>query len=1091
MSNRRIDITITGNASGLISEAGKAGNAIQKTSNEFRNSVGNTSLATGAMSKYEKETKKTDSTLKSFGEKFRDNRGIIFGIAGMTSALGEAVGMLGMFSDTQLRAQEAQDHLNDLVDQGVTHGKAYNDAMAEVTKQNRFFNMVTRNTILSQMDMIFFTTMVISGLIKLKTESNGAGGILSKLTGIFRMGKTEAGGLSTGLSNVSVEMGKAGKSATALGISLRSALIASGIGAAIVVVGLAVSSLMSYMEQTNKKSEEWTKSLDDLSGGLIQVNSVLAEEFNNTILNSKENMAALTTEFRNMIKEIDDKTTNLNKRSGRFGGLNRNPDADADQKELDSLKEKQNEIIRMENEKVHLIIDNQALLTKQAQTWADEGRVIMQRYYSNIRTAIRDADIGAVLDPETAELTNMFTGLTDKIKEVQLHSANVTGTAQGLLEKFKLLRMSNPSLTFEQFVQAEEEFLQWNPEVTTELNNLYKAEEAIANLSIKNKMALEILRNKQAADLKKEADNIRAAATEFVGYNNAQSMTLEQLARFVPIISSVTKPIHDQFEAIKNNAEAWKFYTDEMLKSDIAQQQFIFSSIKVGEILDITAENQLKYNQAQIAGRQQAQDFFTEIKLGSIQSEQYRKDLIANSGSTLNFVDSTKLLTSEIEMLIENGFGAGTDAAIAYQRAIDHAGESSMGGSLKGLFDAEDSKEFNKAWKELDLGAIPKKLRDDFKEMAEELRPLSESGREASTGLDLVNLSLSGIGKQLSSSKIHETMEKVVKNFKEWAATDWEGTQLVKLPGFLDAITKGTEDFKGTNLKLGEALRDNNIDFDEYLGIIQEYVRESGGVNNLTAEQKKALEDLGIPLDDITGKTAAYTEEQKKIIDNKKLKAAIDAVTGALELQGTYAENLTKIFSQTMADMAQNARDGGNGIRKELFAAFSKVDENIRKLAHNWSVAMNSFIKNAAAAAKGVNQELAKIKDKTVTITYKKVGSPNATGGIYDSFAGGGIVAAPGGHISRAGSPTLFLYGDNTSQQETLAFIPHNEPYKSQVMDKLNSQMGTGQPPVSISGEKGGNTFIINATFELPEIGYHFKKQYRIDQAQLIAGQVG
>jgi len=58
-------------------------------------------------------------------------------------------------------------------------------------------------------------------------------------------------------------------------------------------------------------------------------------------------------------------------------------------------------------------------------------------------------------------------------------------------------------------------------------------------------------------------------------------------------------------------------------------------------------------------------------------------------------------------------------------------------------------------------------------------------------------------------------------------------------------------------------------------------------------------------------------------------------------------------------------------------------------------------------------------------------------------------------------------------------------------MDKLNSMLGTNAPEVQIQGGGGGgNTFIINATFELPEIGYYFKRQYRIDQAREVASQI-
>ena len=125
------------------------------------------------------ETGKTDQKIGKLGEKFRKNRGITFGLVGMATAGFEAIGMFQMLQDTQTRMAESQQTLNELQEKGITSGREYSNAQSQLTKDQRFYNMTLRNTVLSFTDLIPFTLMTISSLVNMGV---GLGSITKKFT---------------------------------------------------------------------------------------------------------------------------------------------------------------------------------------------------------------------------------------------------------------------------------------------------------------------------------------------------------------------------------------------------------------------------------------------------------------------------------------------------------------------------------------------------------------------------------------------------------------------------------------------------------------------------------------------------------------------------------------------------------------------------------------------------------------------------------------------------------------------------------------------------------------------------------------------
>ena len=136
--------------------------------------------------------------------------------------------------------------------------------------------------------------------------------------------------------------------------------------------------------------------------------------------------------------------------------------------------------------------------------------------------------------------------------------------------------------------------------------------------------------------------------------------------------------------------------------------------------------------------------------------------------------------------------------------------------------------------------------------------------------------------------------------------------------------------------------------------------------------------------------------------------------------------------------------------------------KSLKALAHASSTQMSGFVNNLHKGEDAVNDlkdAINSLKSKTVTVSVKVSGgtssndsSKNAKGGVY-SFDTGGIVSADTGRINTVTEPTLFIYGDNPGNHETLAFIPHNDPVPTlRKLAKMFGDKGRG----AIRGGGGG-----------------------------------
>ena len=202
---------------------------------------------------------KTMGKVKGIGEFFRSNKGLIFGGAGLASAAAEAAGMMNMFGDAVEQNKEAQEALAAV--QADTTASTQDVARAEqdAAKAKKWLSMTTRNLVLSQMDQVFFATMVISQL----SQMNLKGGILGKTLGTLKSafsgmaGAQGAAGFANAVTAGSDALGgfhgKAGlasKAATFFSSSL--GIMTTGFAAGAVAAGLIIMKMEEFRKQAEK-----------------------------------------------------------------------------------------------------------------------------------------------------------------------------------------------------------------------------------------------------------------------------------------------------------------------------------------------------------------------------------------------------------------------------------------------------------------------------------------------------------------------------------------------------------------------------------------------------------------------------------------------------------------------------------------------------------------------------------------------------------------------------------------------------------------------------------------------------------------------
>ncbi len=1160
----------------VAQSVGAAGTSFQKLTPQIQGATSQlTAIGTpiskvsSSVTDFGKATDIAGKKTASFGQKFADNRGIVFGVAGLSSAMAEAVGMMGMFGDTQDRLREAQEKLNMVRESGAKGGRELAEAEAEVAKQSRFANMVTRNTALSMMDNVFFLTMVVSGLQKSGIGFSKLKGIVTGMPAIFQkfgaatqtvggalpsisIGATKAGTslgtFSKGLNSMNTLAPMAASGITKLSTALKFAGVVAAVAGAIALIvtaiqkttelsaavhqtfgaatvdlslweqqvirtkmtfGTATAEEIANLKQFESQTEIMNQAMMELK--VSPWDMWFSEEKKQAVLkrmqeiidknnDTKEEIAAKnkTTWIEEYNKGILDMVNNTKKATPIALGLSNAIQASSLplEQELQNMeatvdamvarnavtKETGEEIKRL----VHIGWD--PLLKKEEEV---KESILSVRDTMNVLSA---SEFGRA---EMIDFDPFGDNFGDTLAKAKSKIAQFTRDAKVLFDAYNQAVAEDASVTPEMILSGYEEMA---PEVKQIFLDMVKDQEDAVDKVIET--------GEELLDLIKETvAEYDALAAEVGKYVDVTGMSFDQMEDMRDIHNETTGVIQAQAEKLRDSAEHWKKMTVEEIKTTQADAQYAFQIANTNDMISTNIEWQFKNMKAQLDGATAAKAQSEAIRLGTVESEQFRTTFIGLNDQFLTGAPLMRMTTDEIVAYTQAQQDS-TDATIEAQRALSefHSGAVQ---ALSGLFDAENNKEFKDAWKELDLGSIPKNLKDDFKGIAKEMRPAFERGREVSTALDLIAIS----GDKIKGKKLNETFKEIAKDFKKFAQVDLEANDLLtQAPNIFNDIAKGGDKFKRVQIAITEAMRDNDISAEELVKILAEYGKATG---KNTDETKKGTDALGqfsdemaqveanaIVVESIKGMwtdMVTVMMEQNELLAGQwtlqMLSVEIDAAIAAAQTRDFFSEMVTETgsnmseLSEHWADMCKNMSAEGEQSGQDIESAFSdmvsNVGKNMSELSEHWADMCNNMVSEAESAASDIESELGSIPDEEVRINIRKV-YVNSEGGIY-SAAEGAVISAKSG-LTTSNGPT-YLYGDNSGGRETIAFLPHDAHKADRIMDMLDQQFGRRKNMTVVTGG-GDREITVPINIYIDGQAYSFQQKYRIRQGQDIAQQV-
>ena len=317
-----LNVTITGNAASLTSAMQQVQTSTKQT-----------------MTTMTQETTKAQGAFAKLTNFFSGGmRGLTFGLTGMVTAGIEAVGMFSMLQDSQQRVTDAQAELNDMQAQGITSGSDYQRVTNELEKAQRALRFSMRFTILSFADMIPFVLNTVNSLVKVRTAAAEnrvamqALGTTVRTTGaemaVFgtqqKLAATSAMPLATALKAQQVQMSVGSKSALGMAVgyqamekgaigatvatnglklAIKGALIATGIGAAIVLI----TSYMEAYANNTMGARDRTNELGKAIGDAVPPLRGFLDALKSAGEGALKFLGMLPTEATDKVKEMSDK----------------------------------------------------------------------------------------------------------------------------------------------------------------------------------------------------------------------------------------------------------------------------------------------------------------------------------------------------------------------------------------------------------------------------------------------------------------------------------------------------------------------------------------------------------------------------------------------------------------------------------------------------------------------------------------------------------------------------------------------------------------------------------------------------------------
>jgi hypothetical protein len=867
---------------------------------------------------------------------FSGNKGMIFGLLGITSAGVEAAGMFSMYQMAAGGVAEAQAEVNELSEAGMEGTREYAQAEQELAKQTKWLSMVQRNMILSMFDMVFWTGMVAQGFTK-------QGGILTKVGGLFTKlkaaitGVTAASGTAAGAQQVYNLSAVQGAGATemlaggmdkakvaTLGLAGALAAVAGGIAGALLIIH-AVQSAQNEIEKAGVKLTKMGE------GGMLMGDPAKRDK-----------------SFAEFEKQLEAGTpADWFFRPGQTAGrLKQQGGVDAG-----------GNIITSQTGTVRPTLQQDTAWV-QRQLTAGASQEAMQKQLTGTKGpgpwGMKPEEAESVLKTASAQVLNYTNGLDQAAQTTADHANVLIGQLAPALKSGKIgLEQATAATEFwaasneEGGYKLGESAKQVSELAVAHLTKLVPATKEVSDadkdffktMEEGNKSYLQRQADiaKVVEKQKQERDAAIAASAGYLAINDVLGLTTEKIKTFTAIIAETTGGIHEQEATIRDTAAAWTFYTDEQFKADIASQNFILQSIDYMEILDNSRKSILTRNNAIIAGTQATKDFVTETVLSDLANKAHNAGLKEIILSQMELPGWIKFTTEQLQAMVAAMLTGGNEAAILASIIEERLNKSLE--RFSSLIGAENWKDFKNAWKDIDFGAVPKGVRDSFKDMFNDMRKVAEHGREIATAWDMVITSIITGTDKVSSGDRKRVFKEIGNDLDRIAKIDPEAA------GLNNAIIKPLLELKGQAfdkevLKIADtmdlltaALQNGDVSAQEYLSVMRQMTLDTSSATMSTSDLITKASELTKQFKEGTIDEAKYNAEMDKLAiaaggavePTNALEAALYAVGGTASSVVTIVASMSTSMTESYGKAAAHMVEVTDLMRQGVLESYGKM----------------------------------------------------------------------------------------------------------------------------------------------------------------------
>ena len=506
-----------------------------------------------------------------------------------------------------------------------------------------------------------------------------------------------------------------------------------------------------------------------------------------------------------------------------------------------------------------------------------------------------------------------------------------------------------------------------------------------------------------------------------------------------------------------------------MHEGDAAIQDLILDNQTLVDIMNDSNRTREMTNKGLVQGREASVAFLDQINQ-QIASEQQQKadlELIAHHFGTV-LPNSIDLTIEDYRKLIIEQKKLGSNAAATEE--IMNREFSASRGALQELIDAatKGGKDWKEKWKDI-KDIIPKQLRKDTKEAITDQAEMSKTIDEVIDKIGAYRLAwdnYNNVQKQIAINDLTDDLGKLENQLDDIATS-----------ADVDAIIHPLLQLKQNGLTSDE------LDtWQQFFELYNKLKSEGGGISDKDVEilknwvaQHTGMKDMADNTKDATTAFEDLDPAIQKIVLNDILDRTIAQVTIDTNLQARAIRGLTTDYNQLALIQAKSqvaAKIDITGAVKSItrligdFMGYVKVVETQNPAARiNITGAVKSITRliddfwgyvlvvnknepmirinntQAISKIKAVETEMAKVKDKDVTITCHQAGNCSC------GKAEGGMLSAAQGRILTTSGPQTYTIGDNPGGTESIWAIPHDNPAPT-VRDINNTY---GMPPPVIT----------------------------------------